>query len=136
MTTRELRIGNILTDGKFDFTIESIEQESVWGDIIECIKIEQIEDCYESGDYHFNIENIEGIPLTEEWLLKLGFVRFLKYKIYNKESFQIEKHASYKDGYIFFLDSEGEAPPSIKIKYVHQLQNLYFALTSEELTIQ
>ena len=73
METKELRIGNILTDGKFLFIVESIEAEAVWGDIYECIKAERIEDYYDEGVYHLNIENIKGIPLTEDWLVKFGF---------------------------------------------------------------
>jgi len=32
------------------------------------------------------------------------------------------------------IDYEGTTNDRIKIQYVHQLQNLYFALTGEELT--
>jgi len=31
------------------------------------------------------------------------------------------------------LDYEGSIDDIVKIKYVHQLQNIYFALTNEEL---
>lgn len=76
------------------------------------------------------------IPLTEEWLVRFGF-RFVErdYEGYNqfiKDSFEsiyiTEKnefrYSSYKPcGYT-------------DLKYVHQLQNLYFALTGEELTIK
>ena len=81
---------------------------------------------------------IQPIPLTEEWLVKFGFEDIYGAFISTKWmwNFQIEKHESFKDGWIFFIEEEGiVAPPSIKIKYVHQLQNLYFALTGEEIEL-
>lgn len=71
-----------------------------------------------------------GIPLTEDWLLKSGFHR------------QTSEHY-----YIFYDDKvlltiyngslviEGSFM-SVKLQYVHQLQNLFFALTGSELTIK
>jgi hypothetical protein len=65
------------------------------------------------------------IPLTEEWLLKFGFE--ITNNFQTKDRFQTHK----QDGIIWF--EYGYI--SIELKYVHQLQNLYFALTGEELTI-
>lgn len=68
-----------------------------------------------------------GIPLTEEYISKFGF------EISNKKTWlktsgvypgQIDVELT-KDFCLTFFGS--------KIKYVHQLQNLYFALTGEEL---
>lgn len=68
--------------------------------------------------------NLEPIPLTEEWLLKAGFEKFgnvyfggHKVNLTITESFET-----------IFNDLL-----AIKLNYVHQLQNLYFALTGEEL---
>ena len=77
---------------------------------------------------------IEPIPLTEEWLLRFGFEN--KYEdqednpIYKFESIEIVK-TLFKDKYHLYAGF-----PSIEIKHVNQLQNLYFALTGEELTIK
>ena len=83
---------------------------------------------------------IDPIPLTEEWLKRLGF------------------HHTIEDGIEFWIDSPNcdmmitkESPKHFSarryseldgssmwlcyIKYVHQLQNLYYALTGEELKI-
>ena len=80
--------------------------------------------------------NIIGIPLTEEWLLRFGFKEKksfkAKYWLYLKYDMYL-----HWDGYNLFLwcdtvikrDDHG-------IKHVHQLQNLYFALTGEELTLK
>jgi hypothetical protein len=89
-----------------------------------------------------NLECSRPIPLTEEWLLKFGF-----------------STTDYKNGYIgidhkvggiitdFVLTYPlviGEFQKHFiwehskfkykELKYVHQLQNLYFALTNEELS--
>jgi len=86
--------------------------------------------------------SIEPIPLTEEWILNFGFVKPMEeYIHYNKTqgvwTYSIQNHPSFTEGYLLFIDVDDvAAPPSIKIKYVHQLQNLYFALTGEELTLK
>jgi len=58
----------------------------------------------------------QPIPLTKEWLLKLNCSNnFLRKDI---------------EGYFVWFNGE-----KIYVKYVHQLQNLYFALTGEDLSI-
>jgi hypothetical protein len=72
--------------------------------------------------------NYEPTPLTEEWLLNFGFepdkdnAHFL-----NKEPFTLKEHP---EGFVVW--HKGHAL-GIVVKHVHQLQNLYFALTGEEL---
>ena len=68
----------------------------------------------------------EPIPLTEEWLVKFGF------KTDNNVEFYCE---SGYDWALNFGELEFRAL-NIVIKNVHQLQNLYFTLTGEELTIK
>lgn len=80
------------------------------------------------------INNAEPIPLTEEILLKCGFVNIESkniYKLYLPNdnqlligfNFQSELRLYYK---VFNVDL-------VEIKSLHQLQNLYFALTGKEL---
>ncbi len=76
---------------------------------------------YHNDDYlHTNgvtapVASFQPIELTEEWLLKMGFTK-------SKDSFNA-----------FYLELFDDV---LNIKYVHQLQNLYHALTGEELTIK
>ena len=67
------------------------------------------------------------IPLTEEWLLKFGFESNPYQDRYEKDPIHIECAIIEGETYLWI-----ENIPHIK--YVHQLQNLYFALTGEELT--
>ena len=76
------------------------------------------------------------IPLTEEWLLKFGFMKSKVSSQFDKEklTIQIANELEYhKKGRVYF---NSWAILEESIKYVHQLQNLYFALTGEELTIK
>jgi hypothetical protein len=68
----------------------------------------------------------KAIPLTEEWLLKFGFE--ITDNFQTKDRFQTHK----QDGIIWF--EYGYIV--VELNYVHQLQNLYFSLTGEELTIK
>jgi hypothetical protein len=77
------------------------------------------------------VEEIEPIPLTEEWLLKFGF-HLDPYKNFELNNININR-LNFKLT-IFEDDDRYDIP--IKTKYVHQLQNLYFALTGEELIIK
>jgi len=72
---------------------------------------------------------IKAIPLTEEWLVKLGFGEPGKYALRDLKAGHF--HLSWEDGNGMFLESIG-----INIEYVHQLQNLFFTLTGEELIIK
>lgn len=73
-------------------------------------------------------EIFEPIPLTEEILLKCGFEKKVNYV----------KGMTIQDGIAFFDDNEfgHDKEDEIECKYLHQLQNLYFALTGQELTIE
>lgn len=96
-------------------------------------------DWFALGECTLFYENFEPILLTEEWLLKFGFN--CKYKSvhnhWNLGSFCIEQKSDEDDfgnsipqEQIFYYNFQSE------IKYVHQLQNLYFVLTEKELKWQ
>lgn len=94
----------------------------------------------ENGPYQIKGEHLDEdnfptiqtweIPLTEEWLMKFGFT--WKNFAFRDGTFTVRLH---KEFYVF-LSIEGVRPVQIKLDYVHQLQNLYFALTGKELTIK
>lgn len=93
------------------------------------------------GDFHEGILELSPIPLTEEWLVKFGFE--ISWHINDGSGFGFSKHK--KDYFVIFhVKQKGfrvafrneNGRIEIPVKYVHQLQNLYFALNGEELTIK
>lgn len=85
----------------------------------------------------YELNHCIGIPLTEEILLKCGFIKdeesdngfFLKV---NNDWSDIYIDVVY--GYCEIVVNKHSLP--IPLLYVHQLQNLIFSLTQKELTIQ
>jgi hypothetical protein len=72
------------------------------------------------------------IQLTEEWLLKFGFEK--------KMAWTFAKPLSGNLVLVYYLGEKGcsigfKNYSDFSCEYAHQLQNLYFALTGEELTI-
>ena len=66
------------------------------------------------------------IPLDEDWMQKFGFRKAMKkdnYVTYSNRNKRIGVYDNY-----FIMSGHGAT-----FKYVHQLQNLYFALTGFEL---
>ena len=124
MKANELRIGNLFID---KYSKQPMK-------VLELLR---------SGNIVFDIEcfgrwQAEPIPLTEQWIKKLGFE--LKYKdmtiglvkgCYILESSFLPNNKKW----IFRKITDVENSYALKeIEYVHQLQNLYFALTERELT--
>jgi hypothetical protein len=83
------------------------------------------------GVTHGNI--LEPIPLTEDILLKCGFEYQDDLGIFFKGLFEIQKLRLGIDLRERFEAMLYDFNPSLD--YLHQLQNLYFALTNEELII-
>ena len=72
-------------------------------------------------------KDLKGIPLTEEWLVRLGFKKISPHgSIWKLGNFHVQD---------FIQLGIYECNNHVKIKYIHQLQNLYFALTGEELKL-
>ena len=113
MKNTELRIGNLFKDKH--------------NKIIKVIGLCE-NDIYFSGSFELNWQ-AEPIPLTEQWLLDFGF----KWK---NHGLRIENICirQFGFGYAIFLSNESYNF-KIELKHVHQLQNLYYALTGQELTL-
>tara|TARA_R110000772_G_C12935450_1_gene400264 strand:+ start:92 stop:493 length:402 start_codon:yes stop_codon:yes gene_type:complete len=126
----ELRIGNELFSG----TVTSINKNS----------FSVFDGCshWDSEAMHKDWIEEQPIPLTEEWLLKFGMNYTDGFsnsrKVYVKNHEFDMSHITYSENEGLLRLSNGEQKGTMLIpwiKYVHQLQNLYFALTNEELTI-
>ena len=125
MKASELRLGNWVQTKKYQTKV-----------IVKHIYSEHMIGCGDLNDDYDEfdpmIEDIEPIPLTEEWLVKFGFE-------YKEMYYQSKYLVALNDCFIiaervtglFYVDA-----PNNELKHVHQLQNLYFALTGKELTIK
>lgn len=85
-------------------------------------------------------KDLEPIPLTEEWLLKFGFEKIEDFGVYSNiwhfKGFMVSL-GNYINVHVDWAD-DGVGFHSIRCYeelFIHQLQNLYFALIGEELTI-
>lgn len=139
ITPKELRIGSIIWEsGLFTPSPEDFN-EIIVASINNIDKV--VRDDRENG---YSFDMLYAIPLTAEWLLKFGFVESNSYsdkaRHFRKDGFS--QLADY-GGQIIILPEGGFASVScgyyeneIDCPHVHRLQNLYYALTGEELTIK
>jgi len=122
MEASELRIGNWYLSTKFQTPV-----------------ICEMGDFYEiymraDGSSEYTVDDIfEPLPLTEEWLLKFGFEKIGGY-LWDCKKLGENRFLNNPFSPTHF-EVRGFIPKS-HIQYVHQLQNLYFALTGEELIIK
>jgi hypothetical protein len=98
----------------------------------------------EGGHTLYEVDKLVGIPINTEWLGRCGF------ELFNRELLYVRKYHTQGELMLFSTDSpvgKSNGFPTGKfyymfsgiahfIDYVHQLQNLYFALTGEELTVK
>jgi len=120
LSAKDLRIGNL---------VKAVHKKS---DILNSyIVIEGKHICdLENGKCDFDFY---GIPITEERLLKFGF-KHVSENYYYKNL--VLKFKFFKNGRFDIYIFNNVTGLSKKIKYIHQLQNLYFALTQTELEIK
>ena len=105
--------------------------------------------CVDGSDHSYDdILYFKPIPLTEEWLVKFGFEKIThskrrsevhgwsaEFNIKNKlHLLETNKNSNWGDKQNQY-NVIGFSYNAVWIKYIHSLQNLYFALTGEELTI-
>ena len=99
-----------------------------------CIHSIELQMCID--DFNFREDFFIPIPLTDEWLLKFGFKYVESYDNYKVKAGDYWNSVKFYEGEWCYNndDSDSGCYFLTTIKYVHQLQNLYFALTGEELT--
>lgn len=125
----ELRKGNLLYFPFVNSNVEVIGINSLYG--VNEPYFNKLSVMEGLNMYYEVIEVFKPIPLTEEWLLKFGFSEKLGNWELPNFRFHINKPMNF-DGFLF---CEGYSVTTDKIQFVHQLQNLYFALTGEELIL-
>lgn len=150
MEATELRIGNLVDTVNYGNGITSANKQPMW---IQSIELHSVELCNINDSIHDtrrflkkSLNDIIPIPLTEEWLLKFGFESY-DGEIYNPDCeyseqflYQLKSGISYREFRCFpskgWVVKIGDYNDDLEIKFVHQLQNIYFALIGEELTIK
>jgi hypothetical protein len=142
MKANELRIGNKFECMGMIQTVFELCDNTDRGRIKQA-GYEYIIRCEENRNQYKPIE-IKPILLTKDWLLKLGFekkfpdetcnlfdMKLFKEKTVNGlnrgQGFMCLADFIEKEGWYLYLQTR------VTLKYVHQLQNLYYTLTGEEL---
>lgn len=120
MQVRELRIGNYLKNDGVVVKIDARSIFDIWG-----------------GNLITRIKKYEPILITESWLLKFGAVGCGGNRFYLDIKDTLQLFWNIGDDYFIcgFSSRSTHVCYFNEIKYVHQLQNLYFALTQKELTL-
>lgn len=126
MEINEIRVGNLIQFFGATKKIEYISNNAVvWLN-------EAKEPRYSSMSCHVNIGRCTPIPITADWLMILGFIHDSEQEFFNRGDICLSYSKDY-EGYTLFVNHEYETGEPFK--YLHQLQNLYFALTGKELEI-
>jgi len=122
MKAKELRIGNLITnkEGKVE-KVFTLNDEWING--------------YDgnAGLIPDREEDFNGISLNKEWITNLGFINLIMSEhwifplVMEKDNFGWTLRISTANGSIIC---------SSTIDYVHELQNLYFAITKKELVLR
>ncbi|WNH10025.1 hypothetical protein [Thalassobellus suaedae] len=118
MNYKEIRIGNLVQDEQNEIiTVNHIEKTGInanfsWGD---------------SSALEYDMDKIKPISLNEGWLIKFGFKK-------NGNEWMGVICLEENKTELYYSGGEG-VKLSEDIKYIHQLQNLVFALTYKELTV-
>jgi hypothetical protein len=115
LEVKELRVGNYVDFEYGEPNEKTFGFETIIEEAEELVAIEE------------GIMKCRPIKLNEEWLLKFGFESYYK----DKSEFQNKNLYLVRES-VFWRSWKHE----VIIQYVHQLQNLYFALTNKELTIK
>lgn len=136
MKASELRIGNL---------VQGVKYKSPWK--IVCFYGESMLNVDAGGanftyitDYEHagSLDEFEPIPLTPEWIEQLGFKRLKglnNNEFYSLHTGFIEfQWECFGGGIMVALDID--TITTLNCFYVHQLQNLYFALTGQELELK
>lgn len=129
MKVQELRIGNYVYNGKLHksraYTISELRDEVAFF----------VEDFGIMGEFY---KDIKPIFLDELWLEKLGFKNVGLYgnRFEYKDKIDTHLFVIESDGFNLYPQIDFQYCCLTELKYVHQLQNLFFAITGEELILK
>ena len=129
MTKNDFRLGNLILIPNIESKVlipcivSKIQGITIFGEI-------EVLHTPEHNGLSINNKHVSVIDITENWLKKAGFrLNYDRWHFPSDSYFEI----SLIDSEYVLTINEGEYETNTKVKYVHQLQNLHFALTGEEL---
>jgi hypothetical protein len=137
-----LRLGNILLykDQPHYVSMLSLDIDDEYQELIGVTPLGQRSGERSDWIRAFGSNELKQATLTEEWLSKFGFgyrnENGQKYYHIYSERIGNEIHIGMDDNKEFGLLDYNADYFGTDTDFVHQLQNLYFALTGEELTIK
>lgn len=110
LSVKDLRVGNNI---RINGIIVTIDERTIF-------------------DFNHDGRKKEPIKLTEEILLRCGFEMDSYNRLINNSPVNFMRHPNDKGGLVCFAHNCSHG----HIKYLHQLQNLFYSLTGEELTLK
>ena len=113
MEAKDLRIGNLVRIAGGDYEVEVLNVTN---------------SIFLSSMGAQDIKDVKPIPITEEWLLKFGFVK-------EDDNYELKQVRINLNNQTTKIGAGWIGIDINHCKHVHQLQNLYFALTGEELNL-
>ena len=131
----ELRVGNYITSiegGDYERYPALLEVVAIlpttWG--VHCRYCSDVTYAFDNQEpYHAKEYNdVHPIQLTDKWLERLGFEKISEDSKWFLNGFSIDRCEV-----LLFEVCEHLASRDVELKSVHQLQNLYYSLTGEEL---
>jgi hypothetical protein len=123
MKANELRIGNYLMSNGIEIQIDCIQPNML-------AKVGE--------NFYTKFDLFEPLPLTKYWLIKAGAKKCGSTERYwiSIPNLKAEIHFEiYEKEIVSTIKSQFAELILDRIKYVHEFQNLYFALTNNELSL-
>lgn len=128
MKANELRIGNYITDiwahKDSYFQVRQIGEKHLWYGLNSTDSFKALND------------NIRPIPITEEWLVKFRFEYSGIRKFYTLDLFDGFYFTAIPNMKAIAISKKGQRDIHINCEFVHQLQNIFWILTWEELKLK
>lgn len=130
---KELRIGNIVSvNGKFNVCVKEIDCNGITYDRVDGSEVAA----------HCKWKYLDGIYLTEDVVLKSGFIKFNtrqpfdQSRYYSPHTMLFDLFTRYPSGRLYVAREVGEKRMIMIreiITHLHELQNIFYSLTGKEL---
>ncbi len=122
LKAQDLRIGNLIDTPDGIREIDDISTKRELGHSVG----------FKGFNVGYYLDVCKPIPITEEWLLKLGF-EYNNFSLLYSNRKQSEYDIQILDD-TFVIYKYGDE--IVTLKYIHELQNLFYAITGNELEMK